>query len=122
MGMLDYVVHRLPATQERVRQEIIAGVIPHWVKQSKRARYISQVIISKPEWVCREELKRIQTRARQISELSGVDHHICHGVPLCHPRVCGLTVPWNLEIKPAVVNLAESNHVHIDWDEQLPLF
>jgi hypothetical protein len=41
-------------------------------------------------------------------------------VPLTHPRVCGLTVPWNLEIKPARVNMSESNHVHLD--EQLSLF
>lgn len=120
MGMLDFVVCRKPETRERVRQDIIAGNIPVWVANSKRAHYIKQVILSCPGWVDRDALKSIQLRARQLSELSGVEQHICHKTPLNHPRVCGLTVPWNLEIKPAVVNMAESNHIHLD--EQLALF
>lgn len=79
-----------------------------------------QVVISTPGWVNRDDLKLIQLRARQTSELSGVEQHICHIVPLNHPRVCGLTVPWNLEIKAARINLSESNHIHLD--EQLQLF
>jgi hypothetical protein len=120
MGMLDYAVHRRPETLIRVKQEILRGEGPRWIRNSKRARYIAQVVLSTPPWVDRDALKRIQERARQLTELSGVDHHIAHVVPLNHPRVCGLTVPWNLEIKPAKINLAESNNIHLD--EQLDLF
>ena len=118
--MLDYVVNRVPATRERVRQELMAGLVPHWVRRSKRANYIRQVLLSCPPWADRDALKLIQLLARQLSELTGEEHHVCHRVPLSHPRVCGLTVPWNLEIKTAKINLAESNNIHLD--EQLSLF
>lgn len=107
MGMLDYI-------RMRSRESIIAGEIPRWVKNSKRSRYIQAVILSAPPWVDRAELRRIQERCRCITELTGVEHHVCHKIPLNHPLVCGLTVPWNLEIKPAKVNLAESNHWNND--------
>lgn len=120
MGMLDYVLGRTPETRERVRQALLAGVVPHWVLRSKRAAYISQVLISCPAWADRDALRSIQFRCRQITALSGVDHHVCHIVPLRHPRMCGLTVPWNLEIKTAKINLAESNHVQSE--DQMQLF
>jgi hypothetical protein len=120
MGMLDYAVHRKPETLIKTKLAIMAGEGPRWIRNSKRARYIAQVVLSTPPWVDRAALRAIQARARALSEMSGVEQHIAHVIPLNHPRVCGLTVPWNLEIKPAKVNLAESNHVHLD--EQLALF
>jgi hypothetical protein len=101
--MLDYV-------RGKTRTRLLAGEHVHWVARSPRARYIAAVILSAPPWVDRAALRRIQERCRCISALSGTEHHVCHIVPLNHPLVCGLTVPWNLEIKPARVNLAESNH------------
>jgi hypothetical protein len=120
MGMLDYVIHRTNETRERIRQRVISGDIPKWITNSKRLRYIAQVIISTPKWVDRDELKAIKYRAQCITEMTGIEHHVCHKTPLNHPRICGLTVPWNLEIKPARINLHESNHVLPD--EQLALF
>lgn len=110
MGLLDYVVHRRPERLRTMKREILAGQAPRWILNNARARYIMSVVLSAPPWVDRDELKRLQARARCVSELSGVEHHIAHIVPLNHPNVCGLTVPWNLEIKPARANLAASNH------------
>ncbi len=120
MGMLDYLINRTPETRARVRADVIAGRIPRWVANSKRKGYILAVLKSCPDWVCREELKLIQLRVRQRTELEGVEYHTAHIVPLTHPRMCGLTVPWNLEIKTAKINLAESNHVQSD--DQMALF
>lgn len=118
--MLDFVIHRQAGTREALRQRVMRGELPGWLARSKRMNYIRQVLLSTPPWVDRHKLRLIKERARAISALSGVDHHIAHIVPLNHPRVCGLTVPWNLEIKTARSNLAESNHMQLD--EQLPLF
>ena len=121
MGMLDYVVHRTSARHAELKAEIMRGQIPRWmVKRGRTAGYIKQVILSTPPWVDRAALKRIQHNSRCLGELSGEPQHICHIVPLRHPLVCGLTVPWNLEIKTARINQAESNH----WNNgrQLELF
>jgi hypothetical protein len=120
MGMLSYVIHRTPERRESLRQEVLSGKIPRWILNSKRFNYIRQVLVSTPAWACREKLKSIHLLAMQINELTGEEHHICHIVPLNHPRVCGLTVPWNLEIKTAKINLAHGND--FPDENQLELF
>lgn len=113
MGMIDLCRHGS-------RKRLLVGDTPGWVARSPRRSYIEQVLRSLPPWQSLAELKVLQDRARCMSALTGVEHHVAHIVPLNHPRVCGLTVPWNLEIKTAKVNMAESNHVLLD--EQLELF
>lgn len=103
MGMLDY------AQRRKTRVRLMAGEHVHWVMSSKRSRYIYAVIQSTPPWVDVAALKLIQYRARCLTEMTGVPHEVDHIVPLNHSRVCGLTVPWNLEIVTARRNRAKSN-------------
>lgn len=113
MGMLDY------AFRPKSRARLLAGEPVHWVERSKRSRYIAAVLRSTPAWVDVAALKAIQYRARCLTEMTGVPHEIDHIVPLTHSRVCGLTVPWNLEIKTAKANNAKGNA----WcPEQMELF
>lgn len=112
MGMIDYC-------RKSSRARLVAGDVPHWVRRSKRRPYITQVLLSMPPWVDLAALKRVQYRARCLTEMTGVPHEVDHVVPLNHPLVCGLTVPWNLEVVPAARNAAKSNR----WcPDQLELF
>ena len=103
MGMLDY------AFRPKSRARLLAGEPVHWVERSKRSRYIAAVLRSTPAWVDVAALKAIQYRARCLTEMTGVPHEVDHIVPLSHPMVCGLTVPWNLEAVTAARNQAKSN-------------
>ena len=113
MGMVDYVP-KAPS-----REKLLRGEMPAWIANSKRSRYIAAVVLSAPPWVKRSELQALKAEAARISVETGVLHVLAHKVPLNHPLVCGLTVPWNLEIKPWRVNASESNWFTPD---QLELF
>lgn len=102
MGMVDYV--RAPS-----RLRLLAGDMPAWIANSLRGRYIASVVLSAPPWVDRKALYALRDEARRLSRETGIEHVLDHIVPLNHPRVCGLTVPWNLRVIPRKVNGAKSN-------------
>ncbi len=64
-----------------------------------------------PSWADQQQISRIYERARLITASTNVVHHVDHIVPLCHPRVCGLHVPWNLQIITADENQKKNNRL-----------
>lgn len=65
-----------------------------------------------PRWLSPEQhraIQRVYAEARRRSEQSGVPHHVDHIVPLVSEEVCGLHVPWNLQVLPWRDNLAKGN-------------
>ena len=61
-----------------------------------------------PQWVDRKALLEIYTAAKALRH-AGEDVHVDHIVPINNPTVCGLHVPWNLQILPASENIQKSN-------------
>jgi hypothetical protein len=59
----------------------------------------------------RKEMLKVEQARRRISDLTGVQHHMEHVVPLSGERakrpVCGLHVPWNVSLCSAALNLAK---------------
>jgi len=73
-----------------------------------------QVARAKPAWLTEEHefmLEETYELRDLRSELTGVVHHVDHIVPLRGQNCCGLHVPWNLQVIPAVDNLSKSNSI-----------
>ena len=64
-----------------------------------------------PAWVDKDQIKNVYEKARTLTKQTGTTYHVDHIVPLKHELVCGLHVPWNLQIIPAAENIAKANHL-----------
>ena len=73
---------------------------------ARRARQFSAT----PAWVDHKALQQIYKKAKVVSATTGIPHHVDHIVPLKHEAVCGLHVPCNLQIIPAVENQRKKNN------------
>ena len=102
------------------RARLIAGEYVHWVdNHPTRSRYLRAACLSYPDWVDRAELEKIWNECRRLEEIHGEPYEIDHIIPLNHPKVCGLSVPWNMRPLPRSVNCRKGN----TWNpDQLNLF
>jgi len=67
-----------------------------------------------PLWLTPEQLYNMQCTykvAAQLSETSSEKWHVDHIVPIRGKDVCGLHVPWNLQLLPAKMNMTKGNRV-----------
>ena len=62
-----------------------------------------------PSWVDPTKMEAIYAEAAQRSSQTGTPHHVDHIVPLKNNRVCGLHVPWNLQVLTAFENQSKNN-------------
>jgi hypothetical protein len=65
-----------------------------------------------PNWLSaesREKIKQIYLQARHMTELTGEKYVVDHQIPLRGKTVCGLHVPWNLEIMTHAANCKKHN-------------
>ena len=65
-----------------------------------------------PEWLTEEqdlEIKAYYKKAKALEKKDGIQRHVDHIVPLKGKNICGLHVPWNLQVLTAEENLRKSN-------------
>ena len=63
-------------------------------------------------WLSDYQLKEIENfywLAKDCEILTGDKYHVDHIVPLKGKNVCGLHVPWNLQVLPADINMKKGN-------------
>lgn len=93
----------------RMKRLILAGAEPEWIKNHKRRSYIVTAYLSSPLWMTRSMLREQRRICELVTAITGEPHVLDHLVPLSHPYVCGLTVPWNIQVIPKRINDHKSN-------------
>ena len=66
-----------------------------------------------PVWLERADKLEIEDtyrRAREVTATTGRRWHVDHIIPLRGKEVCGLHVPWNLQVLSAEENVRKRNH------------
>lgn len=93
--------------------------------ESNRRRQASKRLTT-PNWLTPaqiDEMRAIYAEAQRLTDETGVPHHVDHIIPLTHPDVRGLHVPWNLQILTAEDNCRKNNafdgtHENESWRQK----
>lgn len=86
---------------------------PHLLAAQNVKRRI-RVLNATPTWLSDEHklaMKTIYSEAQRLTKETGILHHVDHILPLISNVVCGLHVPWNLQILTAASNIKKSNRL-----------
>ena len=65
-----------------------------------------------PLWITAEQklaMRQLYLQAMELTKITGERYVVDHIVPLINPTVCGLHVPWNLQVMTQEENLKKSN-------------
>ena len=87
------------------------------VANAKNAKYRALKLQRTPKWLSKSQYKdilKVYSKCRKVSRKTGVKHEVDHIVPLKGRDVCGLHVPWNLQIITKSNNAKKGNRYNED--------
>ena len=76
------------------------------------AKRRSSKLKATPLWLSESQLKEIKDYywlAKDLEAITGETYHVDHIIPLQGKDVCGLHVPWNLQVLPSDLNISKGN-------------
>ena len=79
---------------------------------AKRAKRRALLLQATPKWLTKTEYTAIECKyqvAEMLSKYGNEQHAVDHIVPLQGKTVCGLHVPWNLQVISVIDNLKKGN-------------
>ena len=76
-------------------------------KSSKRRAQMANACVS---WADTDKIQAIYSKCRQISDETGIEHHVDHIIPIKSDFVCGLHVENNLRILTGFENQSKHNN------------
>lgn len=83
----------------------------HYYVAADMAFRRAQRRLATPPWIALKDMLAFYEKAQDITQKTGVIHHVDHIYPLIHDRFCGLHVPWNLQIITAQENWEKNNRI-----------
>lgn len=81
---------------------------------AKSSRYRASKLKATPKWLTKEHHQQIESfywLVQMQYELTDTKYHVDHIVPLKGKTVCGLHVPWNLQVLEALDNISKGNRI-----------
>ena len=108
-----YDAHRYKNNSDTIKKRVSAYYKKYPEKDRARvAKRRARKLKATPSWLSKrhfDAIKAIYKEARRLELDKGEPYHVDHIVPLKGRCVCGLHVPWNLQVLPASENLRKSN-------------
>jgi hypothetical protein len=88
--------------------------------RSRSLFYIQARRNSQPKWTIqfKDEWDKLNSKRLRIEELTGNKYNIDHIIPVMHPDVCGLSVPWNYQLLTKQDNVRKSNQFDGTYDNE----
>lgn len=77
-----------------------------------KKKYKNSILPNTPTWLTETQLSEIRyfyLEAQRLSRVSNEQHDVDHIIPLKGENVCGLHVPWNLQVLPHIENIKKGN-------------
>jgi len=98
------------ARRRRYRDKNPAKAKFYQIKYGLKLGYATPLWLKEDHW---RDMDRFYRKARRLTAKTKVVHHVDHIVPLQGKTVCGLHVPWNLQVLTASENISKSNKLYL---------
>lgn len=98
-------------------RDAIRSATDRWSKKhkhkvaAKTARRKATMLMACPPWVDLVAIEAFYVEARRLTAATGIPHEVDHIHPLQGANVCGLHVPWNLQVLTKSENSRKKNHM-----------
>lgn len=108
--------------RKALRASLVAGLMPEWLQKHPRRFYIERTVLASPSWIKQSDFAWLVKNRDDRTRRTGIKHVLDHIIPLSHPLVCGLNVPWNVRVITEYENMLKSNVWYDEPDTLLPVY